>query len=129
MINRDELRVDTVAVNVAEVTVGNAIPQDMRRFIYRVKFINLVAGPNQLTIGKRENGAAGTTVVDYLQAAVVDEMITDPDDIDDDNMPLYVIDGGPSRGPTAAAPGTSIVRAVTDAGAGIFTYWYIDAPA
>ena len=134
MINRDELKVSlptaVVAPPGAEVTVGSVIPQGMRRFIYRVKFINQAVGVNQLAIGKRENDAAGTTWIDFVQAAVPNEMVTDPDELKDDAAPLYVIDGGPGNvPPVLPLTATSIVRAITDNGNGIFTYWYLDAPA
>lgn len=130
MINRDELRTVTGAVGLAEVTIGNPVPVDMVRFIYRIRYISTFAGPNQLQIGSRENGAVGTTALDFLQSAVIDEMITDPDELKEDAAPLYVIHGGPSRGTTATVPpSTSLVRFLTDAGAGIVTYWYLDKEA
>lgn len=130
MINRDELKTVTAAVGLAEVTVGSVIPRGMRRFIYRIKFINQFGGANQLAIGKRENDAPGTTPIDYVQAAVPLEMIPDPDELKENAAPLYVIDGGPGNvAPVLPLTATSIVRAVTNGGAGIFTYWYLDAEA
>ena len=132
MLNRDELRTSlptAVALGAgAEVTVGNAIPQNHRRFIYRIRFTNLVAGPNQLLLGKRENGAGVTTAVDQIQSAVVNEVVNDPEELFENSAPLYIIDGPPGQVPVAAAL-NSLVRAYTDAGAGILIYWYIDAPA
>jgi hypothetical protein len=132
-MNRDELRTVTGAVpvgviNVNDITLGTAVPQNMRRYIYRVKFISQFAGPNQFTLGKRENGAAVTTIVDYLQTVVLDEMVVDPDEVKEDAAPLYTIDGPPGNVPVAAAL-LSLVRIVASAGVGLFTYWYIDAPA
>jgi hypothetical protein len=132
MINRDELKTSpptaVVALAVNEVTVGSPIPQNHRRFIYRVKFINSVAGPNAVSLGKRENGAGVTTAVDVIQAAVVNEVVEDPEELMENSAPIYVIDGPPGQIPVVAG-NNSLVRAYTDNGAGIFTYWYIDAPA
>ena len=130
-MNRDEIRVATGAVATgapAEVTVGSAVPQNFRRFIYRIKFINGGVGANQLLLGKRENGAVGTTAIDTIQAAVTNEVITDPDDLKEESAPLYTVDGPPGNVPVAVAF-NSLLRAYTTAGVGIFTYWYVDAPA
>ncbi len=131
MINRDELKTVTGAVPLgvgAEVTLGPPILINTRRFIYRVKFINLGAGVNALVLGKRENGALITVNVDTIQAVVPNEMVTDPDELKEDAAPLYVIDGGPTG--TALIPGaTSLVRVYGDIAAGICTYWYLDASA
>jgi len=126
-----ELRTAVAAVALgvintgSDVVFGLAIPQNMRRFVYRVKFINTFAGVNQLVIGKRENGAAATTIVDYVQAAVVNEMNTDPDNLTEDSAPLYIIEGPPGNVATAA---TSFIRAFCSAGGGLLTLWYADRP-
>lgn len=131
MLNRDELRTSpptAVALGVgAEVTVGSAVPQNHRRFIYRIRYISQFAGPNALRLGKQENGGV-TVPVDVIQTVVLDEMVTDPDELHEDSAPLYIIDGPPGQAPVLPAL-NSLVRAYTDAGAGILTYWYIDAPA
>lgn len=125
----DELKSVTAAVGLVEATIGSAVPVDMTRYIYRVRFIS-TPGAQQLLVGKRENGAGGTTNIDTIQAAVPLEMITDPDELKSDAAPLYVIKGGPSRGSTATVPpSTSLVRMATSVGAGIVTYWYVDAEA
>ncbi len=129
MLNRSELKTVSVPVGLVEVTVGSAIPPNMSRYIYRAKFINSFAGPNQLLIGSRENGAVGTTNLDTIQAAVQFEEIYDPDELHEDSAPIYTIHGGPAQTipAPAAAPATSLVRAATTAGVGILTLWYLDA--
>lgn len=124
-LHRDELQEVSGAVG-ADATIGTLIPQNMVRFIYRIKFINNGVGANQLVLGKRENGAGATTDIDTVQAAVANEMIFDPDELEEDAVPLYKIYGAP--GNVAVAP-NSAVRARTTAGAGIFTYWYVDKEA
>lgn len=130
-MNKDALKTVVVTVTNADATVGPVIPVDMVRYVYRIRFTNLAGGAQLLTIGKRENGAGATTIVDYIQTAVTLEMFTDPDEIKEDSAPLYTIFGGPSRGSTATAPpSTSLVRAVTDqAAGGYLTLWYEDEEA
>jgi hypothetical protein len=129
MINGDELKVVTGAVTAADATIGTVVPNNMRRRIYRVKFINTFAGVNRLIIGKRENGAVGTTPIDYIQTAVPNQMECDPEDLLDDSAPLYTIEG-PAQGVGITPVGTSVVRAQCSAGGtGFFTYWYIDSPS
>jgi hypothetical protein len=130
MLNRDELKSVTAAVG-AEATIGTAVLQNMRRFIYRIRFVNGAVGVNTLLVGKRENGAGATTNLDTIQTVVPNEMVTDPDEFKEDSAPLYVIDGPP--GNVAVAVGfLSLVRMATGGGAGapgIVTYWYVDEPA
>jgi len=129
MLNRDQLKTVTMAVTAADATIGSNVPVNMRRFIYRTKFINTLNGDNLLTLGKRENGAGATTVVDYIQAAVQYQMEVDPEELHDDSAPLYVVEG-PAQNPLITPVGASVVRAQCSAlGTGFLTLWYIDAPA
>jgi hypothetical protein len=121
-MERDALRTTVAAITTAEANVGSAVPENMRRFIYRVKVNNQYAGANLLTLGKRENGAGATTTVDYFQTSVQYETDTDPDELKEDAAPLYIIEGGGDTG-------DSYLRAVTDNGNAYLTIWYIDAPA
>ena len=122
MINNDELRTYVAAVTAVEANFGSAIPANMRRFVYRTKMINEFAGANLLTLGKREDGAGATTVVDYLQAATQYEGQADPDELQENAAPLYIVEG---KGST----GDSYLRAVTDNGNAYLTIWYVDKPA
>lgn len=114
----------TVATLGTEANIGSAVPQNMRRFIYRIKAINLYNGTNLISIGKREDGAISTTWIDYLELTTQYETQTDPEALKDDSAPLYIIEGGGSTG-------DSYLRAVAGGGASsaYFTIWYIDAPA
>jgi hypothetical protein len=127
-MERDELKTVTGAVGLAEATIGNPVPVDKVRFIYRIRWISN-SGSELLLIGSRENGAGATTNIDTLDAEVPGPQ-TDPDGLHEDSAPLYSIHGGPSRGSTAAnPPATSLVRFQTTVGAGIVTYWYTDEEA
>lgn len=121
---KDELQVVTATVGV-DATVGSLVPQNMVRFIYRVKFQNLNAGLNTLTLGSRENGALATTTIDTLTAVVLGEQIVDPEELNEESVPLYKVYG---RTGNVAAAANSAVRAAASAGvaSGTFTYWYVD---
>jgi hypothetical protein len=124
----DALRTVAVLVTVAEANIGTAIPQNHRRAIYKIKATNLFAGPNLLTLGKRENGAVGTTNIDFIQAALQYDIWNDPDELKEDSAPLYIVEG-PVVTPTLAAVGTSFIRAVGDAGNFYLVLWYEDTEA
>lgn len=122
MLNRDDLKTAVATVGAADADVGSAIPQNMRRFIYAIKATNIFNGANLLTIGKRENGAVGTTIIDYVQAAIQYDMWKDPDELKEDSAPLYIVEG-------AGAGGASHLRAEAGGASFYLTIWYIDAPA
>jgi len=122
MLKREDLRTTVATVTTADANVGSAIPQNMRRFIYRIKATNLYNGPNLLTLGKRENGASSTTVIDYIQMATQYDVWPDPDELKEDSAPLYIVEG-------KGATGDSYVRAQTNNGNAYLTIWYVDAPA
>jgi hypothetical protein len=128
MINRDELKTVTMAVTAVDTQIGTVVPQNMRRFIYRTKFVNTLNGGNLLAIGKRENGAGATTVIDRIQAAVLNQMETDPEELHEDSAPLYTIEG-PAQNFLIVPVGTSTVWAQCSAGGtGFLTLWYLDSP-
>lgn len=122
MLNRDDLKTEVATIGAADANVGSAIPQNMRRFIYAIKAINIFNGANLLTIGKRENGAGATTIIDYVQAANQYDIWKDPDELKEDSAPLYIVEG-------AGAAGASYLRAEAGGASFYFTIWYIDAPA
>jgi hypothetical protein len=117
----DEFKTVKANVTVADANIGSAIPQNMNRYIYRVKFLNQFAGPNKFTLGKREDGAVVTTNIDDFQTVLQYDTEVDPDELKEDMLPLYNVGG--------KITGDSYVRAFTDAGNGVVTLWYVDAPA
>lgn len=121
-MRKDALRTEVATITTADADVGSAVPQNMRRYIYRVKANNQHNGANLLTLGKRENGAGATTTIDYLQMTSHYETLTDPDELKEDAAPLYIVEG-------KGASGNSYLRAVTDNGNAYLTIWYEDAPA
>lgn len=121
MIRPNEIQSVAATVTVADAAVGSNIPQNMFRYVYKVKVTNLNAGPNLVSIGKRENGAGATTNLDNVQATLVNDLFEDGD-LKEDAVPLYVIGG-------AGAVGVSTFRAVCSAGTAMVTVWYKDAPS
>lgn len=124
MIKRSDLRTATILLTLAggDVAVGSNIPLNMFRFIYKIKAINEFAGgPNLITLGRRENGAVATTVIDYVRFATQYETWVDPDELKEDSAPLYVVGG-------QGAVGASTFRAFVSAGNAYLTISYIDAP-
>ena len=125
----DALKTVTVTVTIAEADVGTAIPANIRRAIYKIKATNLFAGVNLLTLGKRENGAGATTVIDRIQTVLIYDIWNDPDELKEDSAPLYIVEG-PVVSPTVPAVGTSFIRAVCSAASQFYlTLWYADTPA
>lgn len=122
MLNRADIKTAVATIGAADVNVGSAIPANMRRFIYAIKAINIAAVANLLTLGKRENGAGATTIIDYVQAAIQYDMWKDPDELKEDSAPLYVIEG-------AGTTGASYMRAEAGVASFYLTIWYIDSPA
>ncbi|GAH32992.1 unnamed protein product [marine sediment metagenome] len=115
MLNRDDLKTEVATIGAADANVGSAIPQNMRRFIYAIKAINIFNGANLLTIGKRENGAGATTIIDYVQAANQYDMWKDPDELLEDSAPICgaILTIIPSASPVIPAPAAILTVRVT----------------
>ena len=122
MINRDELQQAVATITAVDANIGTNVLANFRRFIYRVKLTNLFAGVNLITLGERINGAGVTTAIDYIQFILLYDLYIDPEELEEDAAPIYIIDG-------AGAGGASTLRAVGSAGNAYFAYWYIDAEA
>lgn len=122
MLNRDDLKTTVATIGTSEANIGSAVPANMRRYIYKIKAINIFNGANLLSVGKRENGAGSTTWLDYVQAAVQYDTWVDPDELKEDSAPLYIVEG---KGST----GDSYLRAAAGSASFYLTIWYIDAPA
>lgn len=129
MFNRDELKSVTVAVAAVDADFGSAVPINMRRFIYRVKFVNTVNAPNVCVFGKRENGAGATTVIDRYAAVVLNQTEIEPDSLEEDSAPLYIIEGPASNFGIVPVGNSTMRIACSAGGTGFFTVQYIDAPA
>ena len=120
MPRKEDLRTAHATVTTSEANIGSAVPQNYRRYIWKVKATNAYNGENLLMLGKREDGAAATTTIDRIAFATKYETWVDPDsEITEESTPLYIIEG---KGET----GDSYLRAVTDNGNAYLTIWYTD---
>lgn len=131
-MNADEIRtLNQVITIAAEQSVGLTVPINHRRFIYRVRITNQFAGDNVLSLGARENivlPAGVTRVLDTYDLTVPGDEIRDPDELHEDALPLFIVDG-PLLQVAPAAQTSSFLRAFTSAGNAALTIWYCDKPA
>ena len=119
MVKREGLQTLTQTITTSEANVGAKVPQNMRRYIYRVKTVNKYNGANELTLGSKL-GAAATATLDKVQHAVQYDTWVDPDDVLEDSLPILILEGS-----TSAAD--RYLRGVTDNGDCELTILYVDA--
>ncbi len=122
MPKREELTEVTLTATTAEANLGTAVPQNMKRYIYRVKVVNKHTVANELTLGHRL-GSASTTTLDKYQCSVQYETQVDPDEIKEDSLPIH-------EGVVGKLSGTDerYLRVVTDNGDMEITILYADGP-
>lgn len=78
------------ANNAAYQSLGTAIPANMRRYVYRIKTVNQLAGLNELILAR--GPAAAEVPIDYLPAATENEVYIDPDQLKEDSSPIYIFE-------------------------------------
>jgi len=100
--------VGTVTNAVGGVAFGSVVPANMRRYIYKIKTVNLFAGLNLLTFGHQTAPAAGVPL-DYIGHATQYEMWNDPDEIREDALPIYILPAGSQAWGLASAAGNIYV--------------------
>ena len=108
---------------------GSNVPANYTRYIYRIKIQYLNAGAQTFTLGRRENLVAGPTdVIDTFLLPLLGDIITDPEEMEEDSEPIYKI-GGPVvvAGVPTVPGGVSNLRAFVDVGTAYLTVWYTDA--
>ena len=74
--------------------IGTEVPDNMRRYIYKLKMANQFAGANQLELGYSDDNGATHTTLDYIEHATQYEMWNDPDVLPEDALPIYIIPAG-----------------------------------
>lgn len=74
--------------------LGTQVPDNMRRYIYRIKTNNQVAGANQLYLAYTDDAGVTLYDIDYIDHALQHEMVVDPDELTEDSLPIYIIPGG-----------------------------------
>jgi hypothetical protein len=108
-----------------DVQIGPVIPVNHRRYVYSIKAINQFAGVNRLTVGSRENGAAGTTVLWGMAGVLLGDIDVDPDGpLTEDSVPLFSVGG---QGPLGPILGISTVRVLAEFGNWLVTMRYVDS--
>ncbi len=95
MVDKRGLQSERYAVTAAEADIGSDVPVNMRRYIYRVKVQDDSGAPNLVEL-KSQLGIAAAVVVDQFRLAVADETYVDPDELKEDALPLYIIEGSTS---------------------------------
>jgi len=94
----------TVDNTVGGIAFGTAVPANMRRYIYKIKTANQFAGANQLQFGHITAPAAGVTL-DYIDHVLIHDMWNDPDDVQEDSAPIYILPAGSTPWGIASAAG------------------------
>jgi len=94
MVRKQGLQSVLGTVTAAGVAFGTVVPTNMRRYIYKIKTVNQVAGANQLDFGYTSDGGATHTTLDYIGHATQYEMWNDPDEPKEDALPIYIVPAG-----------------------------------
>ncbi|HUV51589.1 MAG TPA: hypothetical protein VMW64_00765 [Dehalococcoidia bacterium] len=121
----EDIKTIYASVTNVDADIGTEVTRNMRRHILQIEAQNLFAGVNLLTLGKRENGAGATTTIDRFSFSLINDYLPKPDGpIEEDALPLYIIEGG---GGTALTQ--SFLRAVCSAAGTIdLIVRYVDVP-
>jgi len=115
-MNKQSLRTAVVvANNAAYQSLGTAIPANMRRYVYRIKTVNQIAGLNELTLAR--GPAAAEVPIDYIAAVTQNEVYIDPDELKEDSAPIYIFEAADTN-----------IRVITDNGNMRVFIIYADEP-
>jgi len=112
MVDKRGLQSKRYEVTAGEADIGNDVPVNMRRYIYRVK-VQDDSGAANLVELKSQLGDEDAVVVDQFRLVTPHETYVDPDELREDALPLYIIEGS-----TSATVGMSL-RAVGDGDASL----------
>lgn len=93
MVDKRGLQSKRYSVTDEVAVIGTAVPSNMRRYIYRVKVQDDSGAVNTVELQKklREEDAV---VVDQFRLVTPYETYVDPDELKEDALPLYIIEGG-----------------------------------
>jgi len=93
MVDKRGLNSVLGTITNAGVAFGSHVPANMRRYIYKIKTANQFAGPNQLSFG-HQDATPANIILDYIEHATQYEMWSDPDEIKEDALPIYIVPAG-----------------------------------
>lgn len=123
-MNKQALRTAkvTIGANDTYENIATAIPQNMRRYVYRIKVIKDAGGVASLTTIADRLGVAAETEKDlwYLVAVPHDTLI-DPDALKENSAPLYIFEASNSTD-------ARYIRVKATLLGVIVTIWYCDEP-
>lgn len=93
MVRKEGLQSERYSVTAVEADKGTVVPSNMRRYIYRVK-VQDDSGAANLVEFKKQLAPAAAIVVDQFRLVTPNETYVDPDELKEDALPLYIIEGG-----------------------------------
>lgn len=111
----------TIAGNNTYENLATAIPQNMRRYVYRIKAIKDGGGAASLITLADKLGAFGETEKDLWWLVVPYDTWNDPDEITENSSPLYIFEGSSSTA-------SRFIRCKATTLGAIITIWYCDEP-
>jgi hypothetical protein len=94
MVDKRGLQSLQATATTAGGVIGTEVPDNMRRYIYKLKTGNQFAGANQLELGYSDDAGATHTTLDYIEHATQYEMWNDPDVLPENALPIYIIPAG-----------------------------------
>lgn len=116
-MNKQDLRTAIlVANNGAYGSIGTQIPADMRRYVYRIRAMNLFAGANLLTVA-RGPALAEVVIDNTIQAMLLGDIWNDPEELTEASLPLYIFEAA-----------DQFIRLITDNGNMNVLIIYADEP-
>ena len=108
MPDKRALNSELAAVTNVGVTFLSAVPANMRRYIYKIKTANQFAGANQLQFG-HITAPAAAVILDWIEHVLAGDMWNDPDEVNEDSLPIYIIPAGSQPYGIASAAGNIMV--------------------
>ncbi len=111
----------TIAGNNTYENIASAIPQNARRYGYRIKAIKDSGGAASLVTIADRLGVAAETEKDLWYLTVPYDTLVDPDELQDDSVPLYIFEGSSSTA-------SRYIRVKATTLGVIVTIWYCDEP-
>jgi hypothetical protein len=122
-MNKQALKTATVTIAADDTyeNLGSAIPQNMRRYVYKIKIIKDSGGAASLITIADRLGTAAETEKDpwYLNTSY--ETLVDPDELKEDSAPLYIFEGSSSTADRYIRVKSTLLGVIV-------TIWYCDEP-
>ena len=111
----------TIAANDTYENLATAIPQNIRRYVYKIKIIKDSGGAASLITIADRLGTAAETEKDLWYLATPYETLVDPDELKEDSAPLYIFEGSSSTADRYIRVKSTLLGVIV-------TIWYCDEP-